>query len=175
MSQSSSQMIVRVEVVGRLVEQQQIRRAHQCLRQVQAHPPATGEVPDLTIHLLVGEPQPGQQLAGTGIGGIAVGAVEFRVQTCQGRAIVGRFGDRQVALHLAQTHVAIEHIVDRQAFEGIDLLAHVGDTPIDRQEAVTRVRVQLAPQQGEQAGFAGTVGTDQAGFLAGVQSQLGVF
>ncbi len=72
---------IEIEVVGRLVEQQQIRRAHQCLRQVQ-------------IHLLVGEPQPGQQLAGTGIGGIAVGAVEFRVQTCQGRAIVGRFGER---------------------------------------------------------------------------------
>jgi hypothetical protein len=35
--------------------------------------------------------------------------------------------------------------------------------------------VQLAPKQGEQARFASAVGTDEAGFLAGVQRQLGVF
>jgi hypothetical protein len=35
--------------------------------------------------------------------------------------------------------------------------------------------VQFAPEQGEQARFAGAVGTDEAGFLAGVQGQLGVF
>jgi hypothetical protein len=78
-------------------------------------------------------------------------------------------------LHLAQAQVAIEHIVDRQAVEGVDLLAHVGDAPVGRQQAVTRIRAQLTAQQGEQAGFAGAVGADQAGFVAGVQGQLGVF
>ena len=34
---------VEVEVVGRLVEQQQVRAAHQRLREVEAHPPAAGE------------------------------------------------------------------------------------------------------------------------------------
>jgi hypothetical protein len=51
----------------------------------------------------------------------------------------------------------------------------MGDTPISRQEAITRVRVQFTPKQGEQARFAGAIGTDEAGFLAGVQRQLGVF
>ncbi len=88
---------------------------------------------------------------------------------------MGRFGCRQVTLHLAQAQVAIEHVVDRQAFEGVDLLAHVGDAPVRRQEAIARVRVQLTQKQGEQARFAGAVGTDEAGFVAGVQGQLGVF
>ncbi len=166
---------VEVQVVGRLIEQQQIRRAHQGLGQVQAHPPATGEVPDLAIHLLVGKAQAGEQFARAGIGGVAIGSVEFRVQAGLCGTVVGRFGLRQVALHLAQAQVAIEHVVHRQALEGVDLLAHVGDAPIGRQQAITRVGVQLASQQGEQARFAGAVGTDEAGFVAGVQGQLGVF
>ena len=162
-------------MVGRFVEQQQVRGAHQCLRQVQAHPPATGEIADLAIHLLIGEPKPGQQLAGTSVGGVTVGAVEFRVQASQSGAVMGGFGRGEVTLHLAQAQVAIEHIVDRNAIEGVDLLAHMGDAPVRRQEAITRVRVQVTQKQGEQARFAGAVGTDEAGFVAGVQGQLGVF
>jgi len=51
----------------------------------------------------------------------------------------------------------------------------VRDSPVGRQQAIARVRVQLAAQQGKQAGFAGAVGTDEAGFVAGVQGQLFVF
>ena len=36
----------KIQVVGRLVEQQEIRRHHQCLSQVQTDTPATGEVFD---------------------------------------------------------------------------------------------------------------------------------
>ena len=39
----------------------------------------------------------------------------------------------------------------------------------------SRNRGQLTQQQGEQRGFSGAVGTDQAGFVTGVQGQLGVF
>ena len=100
-------------MVGRLIEQQQIRGTHQCLRQVQAHPPATGEITDLAIHLLVGEPQTRQQLARPSIGGVSVGTVEFGVQARLSSAVMGRFGVGQLRLHLAQAQVAIEHIVDR--------------------------------------------------------------
>ena len=78
-------------------------------------------------------------------------------------------------LHLAQAQVAIEHVVDRDAVQGVDLLAHMGDTPVGGQQAVPGIRGQLTQQQGEQRGFAGAVGTDQAGFVTGVQGQLGVF
>ena len=166
---------VEVQVVGRFVEQQQIRGAHQCLCQIQTHPPATGEIADLTIHLLIGETKTGEQLARPRIGGVTVGAVEFCVQARQRGAVVGLFGGGKLALHLTQTQVAIKHIIDRQAPEGVDLLAHMRDAPVSRQQAIARIRMQLAAQQGEQAGFAGTVGADEAGFVAGVQGQLGVF
>ena len=97
------------------------------------------------------------------------------MQTGLSGTVMGRFGRRQVALHLAQAQVAIEHVVDRQAFEGVDLLAHVGDAPIGRQLAVAGVGAELAAQQGEQTGFAGAVGTDQTDLLAGVQGQFGAF
>lgn len=88
-------------MVGRFVEQQQVRRAHQCLRQIQTHPPATGEIPDLTIHLLVGETETGKQLARPRIGGVTVGAVEFRVQSGLSGTVVRGFGSGEVTLHLA--------------------------------------------------------------------------
>ena len=76
---------------------------------------------------------------------------------------------------LTQAQVAIEHVVDGDAVQGVDLLAHMGDAPVGRQQAVPGIRGQLTQQQGEQRGFSGAVGTDQAGFVTGVQGQLGVF
>ncbi|MNC56535.1 hypothetical protein D3C75_1061410 [compost metagenome] len=88
---------------------------------------------------------------------------------------MGGLGGSQIGLNLAQADVAIEHIVDCQAVEGIDLLAHVGDTPVGRQLTVAGVGRQLTAQQGEQAGFTGAIGADQAGFVTGVQGQLSAF
>ncbi|MCY1434119.1 hypothetical protein D3C76_611730 [compost metagenome] len=97
------------------------------------------------------------------------------MQARKGGAIVGLFGFGQRLLDLAQVQVAIEHVIDSDAVEGVDLLTHVGDTPVGRQQAVAGIGHQLPAQHGEQAGFAGAIGTDQAGFLTGVQRQLGVF
>ena len=166
---------IQVEVVGRLVEQQQVGRAHQCLGQVQAHPPATGEVAHPAFHLLVAETQPGQQLARPGVGTVALGIVQLHVQAGDGRTIVGRLGNAQCLLDRPQRHVTIEHIVDGQTLEGVDLLAHVRNAPVGRQLAVTSVGSQLTSQKGEQGGFTSAVGTDQTGFVAGVQCQLGTF
>ena len=143
--------------------------------QVQAHAPAAGEVGDRTVHLLVGKPKAGKHLASAGIGGVAVGAVQLRVQARLGGTVLGFFGFGKVVLYLAQAQVAIEHVVDGDAVQGVDLLAHMGNAPVGRQQAVPGVRGQLTQQQGEQRGFAGAVGTDQAGFVTGVQGQLGVF
>ncbi|MNZ24954.1 hypothetical protein D3C78_421110 [compost metagenome] len=97
------------------------------------------------------------------------------MQTRQRRTIMGGFGRSQIGLNLAQADVAIEHIVDCQAVEGIDLLAHVRDTPVGRQLTVAGVGRQLTAQQGEQAGFTGAIGTDEAGLVTGVQGQLSAF
>ena len=85
------------------------------------------------------------------------------------------FGPGQIGLHLAQSLVAIEHIVDRNAVEGVDFLAHMGDPPVGREQTIPGIRRQLTQQQGEQSGFTGAIGADQTGFVAGVQGQLGVF
>ncbi len=162
-------------MVGRFVEQQQFGRAHQRLRQVQAHPPATGEVADAAVHLLGREAQAGQQLARAGVRGVSVSAVQFAVQARQGSAVVGVFRRGQIRLNLAQVHVAVEHVIDGEAVEGIDLLAHMRDAPVRRQVAVAGVLAELAAQQGEQARLAGAVGADQADFLSGVQGEFGTF
>ena len=75
----------------------------------------------------------------------------------------------------ALARIAVEHVVHRHTIEGIDLLAHVGNAPVTRQLAVAGVGRELTTQQGEQAGFSGAVGTDQAGLVAGVQGHLGAF
>ncbi|RMP72773.1 hypothetical protein ALQ20_200010 [Pseudomonas syringae pv. atrofaciens] len=97
------------------------------------------------------------------------------MQTCLSGAVLRGFGLGQRALYFSQALVAIEHVIHGQAFECVDLLAHVRDTPVGGQQAVAGIRRQLSPQQGKQAGFTGAIGTDQTGFMAGVQSQLGVF
>ena len=44
---------IEIQVVGRFIEQQQIRAANQCLCQVQAHPPAPGEGPYRGVQLFL--------------------------------------------------------------------------------------------------------------------------
>ncbi|MNP55412.1 hypothetical protein D3C76_1500580 [compost metagenome] len=97
------------------------------------------------------------------------------MQAGDGGAVVASFGSGQVALYLAQMLVAIEDVVHGQALQVVHFLAHVGNTPVGGQLAVTGIRPQFATQQGEQAGLAGAVGADETGFLAGVQGQLSAF
>ena len=52
---------VEVQVVGRLVEQQQVGRAHQRARQLQAHAPAAGEAVDRRVELVGLEAQAQEQ------------------------------------------------------------------------------------------------------------------
>ena len=70
---------VQIQVVGRFVEQQQVGRAHQRLRQVQAHPPAAGEVADAAAALFGGEPQAGKQGTRAAVGAETTVAFQFGV------------------------------------------------------------------------------------------------
>jgi len=64
---------IQIKMVGRLVEQQQVGRAHQGLGQIQPHAPAAGECRNAVAGLRYGEPQTQQQGLGAGGGGIAIG------------------------------------------------------------------------------------------------------
>ena len=105
------------------------------MSQVQAHAPATGEVGDRAVHLFVGKPKASEHLASASVGRVAVGAVQLRVQARLGGTVLGFFGLSQVVLHLAQAQVAIEHVVDGDTVQGVDLLAHMGNAPVGRQQA----------------------------------------
>ena len=72
------------------------------------------------------------------------------MQASDGRTIMRLLGGSQFGLHAAQVVIAVE-------------------------QAIAGIRRQLATQQGEQAGFTGAIGTDQAGLVTGVQGQLGAF
>jgi hypothetical protein len=160
-------------VVGRFVEQQEVGGAHQRLRQVQAHPPAAGKAAHPLLHLRTVEAQPGQQFACPGIRAVAAGIVQLAVQARQRMAVMRSLGRGQLGLDAAQLDVAIEHVVDRQAIERIDLLAHMRNAPVRRYLTIPAVGTELATQKREQARLAGTVGADEAGFLPGMQGEVG--
>jgi hypothetical protein len=127
------------------------------------------------VHLRVAETQPGEQLAGAGIGRVTVGAVQLGMQPGQRDAIVGAFRDSQVMLNGAQGLITVEHIVHRHPLQGVDFLSHMRDAPVWRQVATAPIWRQLTPQQGKERGLASAIGADEPSLLAGVQSQLGVF
>jgi hypothetical protein len=116
-------------VVGGLVEQQQVGAAHQRLGQVEAHPPAAGEVGHRALQVGGGEAQPVEQGRGAGAGGIAADLLQAAVEVADLLAVVGRFGAFQGGFDAAQFGIAVEHIVDGRAGQGRRLLGHMGDGP----------------------------------------------
>jgi len=75
-----------VEVVGRLVEQQQIGAVHQRTGEIEAHAPAAGEAAYRALQRVAGEAQTVQQLRGTRLGAVTVDGLEvllgFRTMQC---------------------------------------------------------------------------------------------
>ncbi len=165
---------VEVQVVGRLIEQQQVGRAHQRLRQVQPHAPAAREARHRLLCLRHGEAEAEQQRLGARRGGVAVGVGEGGVGFGLGVAVVACFGIGQPALDVAQARVAVEGVVERAALHRGRLLRHMRDLPGRRDGHLAAVGMQLAPQQREQGRFAAAVHAHQAGALAGVECGRGM-
>ncbi len=120
---------VEVQVVGGFVEQQQVGRAHQRLRQVQPHAPAAREAGHRLLRLRHGEAEAEQQRLGARRSGVAVGIGEGGVGFGLGVAVVARFGIGQAALDVAQARVAVEGVVERAALHRGRLLRHMRARP----------------------------------------------
>ena len=169
---------VQVQMVGRLVQQQQVGRAHQRLRQVQAHAPAAGKAGDRLAHLLLAEAQAGQQLLAARTHGVGVGVGQRAMQVGDAVAVVCTFGLafklRELGFQPAQTGVAVDRIIERGAVQRRGFLRDIGDPPGGREAGVAQVGMQLAAQDAKQAGLAGAIGTDQADFFAGVEGEVDV-
>ena len=169
---------VEVEVVGRLVEQQQVRAAHQRLREVEAHPPAAGKARDRIRVPRFGKAQAGQQRRGARARAVAADVVEAVMQVGQRFAVEcawSRSAAASAAFDLAQFAVAVEHVVDRRHLDGRRLLRDVRDRPRRRQVDRAGVGQQFVADGGEEARLAAAVRADEPDLVAGVDRQVGAF
>ncbi len=168
---------IEIEMVGRLVEQEQVRARHQRLRQVEPHAPAAGEACDRIAMTRRGESEAREQARGAGAGAVTgdrlVALMQLR-EMLPGSARMG-FGVSQRALYGAELHVAVEHEFDRGGRHGRLLLRNMGDHPRWRQGHLARFGIDLAAKQREQRRLAAAVGADQPHPVSGVHGQRRVF
>ena len=148
---------VEVEVVGRLVEQQQVGPARQRASEVEAHAPAAGELGDAALEVGVFEPESREQARGAGLGAVAVERRVALVQLAEARAIVRAFGVGERLLDRTQLVVTVEHEVERAAVERRGLLCDRGDAPMRGHGAGAALADELAAEQGKETGLAAAV------------------
>ncbi len=162
---------VEVQVIGRLVEQHEVRAAHQRARQVQAHAPAAGEARDRLALLRAGESQAVQQSRGAAARGVAADGVEPVVDLADALRVVALFGVGEPPLQVAKLDVAVERVLDRKVGQGRRFLRHGGDAQVLGHGHLADVAVQLAEDRREQRRLAGAVAADQARVPAGIDRE----
>ena len=164
-----------VEMVRGLVEQQDVRAAHQCTREIQPHAPAAGKRIDRLGVLLCREAETVQQARRARLGREAVDGLHALVQHMQVRPVRIRLARRDGGLDLAQLAVAVHDVIDRGAATARAFLRHVGDFQAGVEDEFAGVRFQLAEQHREQRRLAAAVGPDHADTLPGMRLEAGVF
>ena len=166
---------VEVEVIGRLVEEQQVRGAHQRLRQVQPHAPAAREARDRFAHLLVRKAQTVQQPLGARAHRVRIGVAHRGVELAYQMTVVHSFGVGEPGFQFSQRGVAVYRVFERGAIERRRLLRDAGDAPARRVVDLALVGVQLAAQEREQARLPRAVRSDQADLVPGIERGVGAF
>ncbi len=159
-----------IEVVGRLVEQQQVRRGEQGGGQRDAHPPAAGELPHRAGLRRRVEAEPGQDRGCPGRRGIGADHPQplMNLRQPRGRGTV-RLGEQRQTLGVGRQHrlQQAQRPVRRFLTDGADPGAR-GEpdfAPIGR---------DLAQNGAQQGRFPGAIAPDQADPLAGGDGQIGV-
>ena len=168
---------VEIEMVGRLIEQQQIRARHQRLRQVEPHAPPAREARHRLAVARRRKAQAGEQHRRARARTIAIDRLvtlmQFREQFAGGARI--GLGVCQCVLHRAQLGIAVEHELDRRNSHCGSLLRHMPDDPRRWKRHVARVGIDFAAQQGEQRRFAAAVGPDQPDLVTRMDRERGAF
>ena len=165
---------VEVEVVRRLVEEQQVGPAHQRLREVQAHPPAAGEARDRVRVPVRAEAEPREQRRGARPRAVAADDFELMVQVGERLARVRGIGlgGSERAFDRAQFRVAVEHVVERAGRDRRRFLRDVRDRPRGRNVDRPGVRNELVAQRGEEARLAAAVRADDPELVAGMRGEI---
>ena len=165
---------VEVEVVGRFVEQQQVGRAHQRARELQAHAPAAGKAVDRLIQFAHLEAQPEDQRLRARLRVVRAGVVQRHVGVRHALAVVAFFGSGDLGLRRSELRVAGDDEIGRRLAGLRHVLRHLRHAPLRRDGKVALVLVQGAVQQRKQAGLAGAVAPHQADHFTGVDRGRGV-
>ncbi len=159
---------VDVQVVGRFVEQQHVRVREQRLGQQYAQLPAGSDGAHRAEVLLQRDAQAEQQLAGAGLGGVAVELGELDFQLGHRHAIClahFRQGVDAVAfgLHRPEFLVAHDHrIDDAEVLVGELVLAQLAQAHVGFQHDLAGARLQVVAEDLHEGRLAATVGADQA-------------
>ena len=153
---------VEIEMVGRFVEQQQIRAAHQRLGEVEAHAPAARKLGHRAGFVARREAESVQQFAGTCTRRVAADCAQTIVQHGLAGRVVRGFGLGEVAFKQAELGVAVEHVIESGVGERIVVLTHMGERPVARAAEIAAVWRKIAADQCEQAAFARAVAARQA-------------
>ncbi len=139
---------IEVEMVGRLVEQQQVGTRHERLREIEAHAPSPGESRHRIAVAGVRKTQAREQRRGAGARAVAtarlVAMVQLRELLAGGSRVGLGVGER--APDRAQLGIAVEHEFDRRRGHRRRFLRHVRDHPGRRQRHLAGVGIKLAAQ-----------------------------
>ena len=164
---------VEVEVVGRLVEQQQVRRAHQRAREVEPHAPAAGELGDAPLEVCRAR-SPGRRASPrrarapssrSGARSSSCACARRSPSPARSASASSRSARRSASSPSITNSIA-------GAVERGRLLRDVGDRPPRRQLDVARVRVQLARSSANRLDFPQPFGPINADALAGMNGEV---
>ena len=160
-----------VEIVGRLVEQQQVRLRKQHGGQRHAHAPAAGEGRGRPLLRLVVEAEAGKDGRRARLGRMRVDVGEPHVDLGDAVRVGGGLflGQQRRALD-----VGLEHDLDQRLLGARRFLRHLADARVLRQADRAGLGLKVAGDGAEQRRLAGAVAADEPGLRARRQGQRGM-
>ena len=159
---------IQIQVVGGLVQQQQVGGCHQGARQIQAHAPATRKFGNCTRVRVGRKPETVHKLAGARPGIVGVQGLDLLVGRGSGMMItvgLGLFGGKHGRRSLLVAH---EHVIQGRLRQGGRLLGHRGQANIGGQVDAACIAVQFTLDGREEAGLAATVASHHGQLPSGM-------
>ncbi len=157
---------IEVEVVGRLIEQQHVRAAHEGAREVRAHFQSAGELPHRPLDLLRRKSESRRELRGAALSGVPREPLVLGMQGTDTHPVRAALRLCQLHFHRPQLQVAVENVLDERRVRVGQLLRDGSQCQIRRSRVLTRIRNQLALDERQQGGLARAVAPDDADLLA---------
>ena len=170
-----------VEVVGRLVHQQDVGLAEQHAGHRHAHLPAARQRADVAVDALIVEAEAVQHFARLALERVSAEVVVLLLHLAEAREdpvhVVRARGIRhrvlqilELVMQIADASAARDRLVEHRAARHLlDVLAEVADRQLLRHRDLALVGAFFAGDHPENGGLAGAVGPDQAGLFSRIE------